>query len=142
MKQPNIILIMTDQLRGDCLGASGHPDVKTPYLDTVSYTHLESWKYRPWNWQALGSPTPMKPPPLSTKARIFVTTFSSTQFSAPLQEVYASPALMMTRISGSVSYTHLMGVKFTRPIFSIKISSFPEVHAALSTVCSDRSSLS
>ena len=36
MKQPNIILIMTDQLRGDCLGASGHPDVKTPYLDTLA----------------------------------------------------------------------------------------------------------
>lgn len=36
MKQPNIILIMTDQLRGDCLGTAGHPDVKTPYLDTLA----------------------------------------------------------------------------------------------------------
>ena len=36
MKQPNIILIMTDQLRGDCLGYAGHPDVKTPYLDTLA----------------------------------------------------------------------------------------------------------
>ena len=36
MKQPNIILIMTDQLRGDCLGHAGHPDVKTPYLDTLA----------------------------------------------------------------------------------------------------------
>ena len=36
MKQPNIILIMTDQLRGDCLGYLGHPDVKTPYLDTLA----------------------------------------------------------------------------------------------------------
>ena len=35
MKQPNIILIMTDQLRGDALGYAGHPDVKTPYLDTL-----------------------------------------------------------------------------------------------------------
>lgn len=35
MKQPNILLIMTDQLRGDCLGIAGHPDVKTPYLDTL-----------------------------------------------------------------------------------------------------------
>lgn len=35
-KQPNIILIMTDQLRGDCLGIAGHPDVKTPYLDTLA----------------------------------------------------------------------------------------------------------
>ena len=32
----NIILIMTDQLRGDCLGCMGHPDVKTPFLDTLA----------------------------------------------------------------------------------------------------------
>lgn len=36
MKQPNIVLIMTDQMRGDCLGIAGHPDVKTPYLDTLA----------------------------------------------------------------------------------------------------------
>ena len=35
-KQPNILLIMTDQLRGDCMGNAGHPDVKTPYLDTLA----------------------------------------------------------------------------------------------------------
>ena len=27
---------MTDQLRADCLGYAGHPDVKTPYLDTLA----------------------------------------------------------------------------------------------------------
>ena len=27
---------MTDQLRADCLGYSGHPDVKTPYLDSLA----------------------------------------------------------------------------------------------------------
>ena len=32
----NVILIMTDQLRGDCLGCMGHPDVKTPYIDTLA----------------------------------------------------------------------------------------------------------
>ena len=36
MAQPNIVLIVCDQLRGDCLGAAGHPDVKTPYLDTLA----------------------------------------------------------------------------------------------------------
>ena len=36
MTQPNIILIMTDQLRGDCLGYAGHSDVKTPFLDTLA----------------------------------------------------------------------------------------------------------
>lgn len=38
MNKPNIILLMTDQLRGDCLGYAGHPDVKTPYLDTLAST--------------------------------------------------------------------------------------------------------
>ena len=35
-KKPNIILIMTDEMRGDCMGIAGHPDVKTPYLDTLA----------------------------------------------------------------------------------------------------------
>ena len=36
MPKPNIVFIMTDQLRADCLGYAGHPDVKTPYLDTLA----------------------------------------------------------------------------------------------------------
>ena len=36
MKRPNILLVMCDQLRGDCLSFDGHPDVKTPYLDTLA----------------------------------------------------------------------------------------------------------
>ena len=35
-KRKNIVLLMTDQLRGDCMGCAGHPDVKTPYLDTLA----------------------------------------------------------------------------------------------------------
>ena len=35
MDKPNVILIIADQWRGDCLGAAGHPDVKTPYFDTL-----------------------------------------------------------------------------------------------------------
>ena len=34
--RPNVLLIMCDQMRGDCLGIDGHPDVKTPYLDTLA----------------------------------------------------------------------------------------------------------
>lgn len=34
--KPNLILIMTDEMRGDCIGYAGHPDVKTPYLDTLA----------------------------------------------------------------------------------------------------------
>jgi len=34
--RPNILLLMTDQMRGDCLGIAGHPDVKTPHLDDLA----------------------------------------------------------------------------------------------------------
>ena len=33
---PNLLLIMTDEMRGDCMGIAGHPDVKTPYLDSLA----------------------------------------------------------------------------------------------------------
>ena len=35
-KRPNIILLMADQMRADCMGIVGHPDVKTPYLDALA----------------------------------------------------------------------------------------------------------
>lgn len=34
--RPNVILFMTDQQRGDCLGIEGHPVLQTPYLDEVA----------------------------------------------------------------------------------------------------------
>ena len=34
--KPNIILLMSDQFRGDCLSINKHPDVKTPFLDTLA----------------------------------------------------------------------------------------------------------
>ncbi|MCG3177870.1 MAG: Multifunctional alkaline phosphatase superfamily protein [Phycisphaerae bacterium] len=36
MKRPNILLIYSDQHRGDCLGSAGHPDVQTPHLDRLA----------------------------------------------------------------------------------------------------------
>lgn len=36
MSKPNVLIIMADQFRGDCMGIDGHPDVKTPYLDTLA----------------------------------------------------------------------------------------------------------
>ncbi len=35
-QRPNILLIMTDQQRGDCLGIDGHPVLQTPYLDYLA----------------------------------------------------------------------------------------------------------
>ena len=35
-EQPNIILIMTDQQRGDALGIEGHPVLQTPCLDWIA----------------------------------------------------------------------------------------------------------
>lgn len=34
--RPNVLFLMCDQMRGDCLSIAGHPDVKTPYLDTLA----------------------------------------------------------------------------------------------------------
>lgn len=34
--RPNIVVIMTDQWRGDCISALGHPVVETPYLDKMT----------------------------------------------------------------------------------------------------------
>lgn len=34
-KRPNILLIVTDQQRGDCLGVEGHPVLQTPNIDYI-----------------------------------------------------------------------------------------------------------
>ncbi len=34
--RPNILLIITDQQRGDCLGIDGHPVLQTPHLDALA----------------------------------------------------------------------------------------------------------
>lgn len=34
--RPNVVLIMTDQQRGDCLGCDGHPVCETPNLDQLA----------------------------------------------------------------------------------------------------------
>lgn len=34
--KPNIVFILTDQMRGDCLGVLGHPNIKTPNLDAMA----------------------------------------------------------------------------------------------------------
>ncbi|MCK5806219.1 MAG: arylsulfatase [Lentisphaeria bacterium] len=34
--KPNLLLIMTDHWRGDCLGRLGHPVAETPHLDSLS----------------------------------------------------------------------------------------------------------
>ncbi len=36
--RPNIVLLMTDQWRGDCLGVDGHPTVQTPNIDHLAYS--------------------------------------------------------------------------------------------------------
>ncbi len=33
--RPNILLLMTDEHRGDALGIEGHPVLQTPYLDSI-----------------------------------------------------------------------------------------------------------
>jgi arylsulfatase len=35
--KPNIVFILTDQMRGDCMGVLGHPVVSTPTLDRMAH---------------------------------------------------------------------------------------------------------
>src|SRR3974390_3422141 len=35
-RRPNILFLMTDQQRGDCLGASGNPVIRTPNMDRIA----------------------------------------------------------------------------------------------------------
>lgn len=35
-KQPNIVFVLVDQWRGDCLSVTGHPVVETPHLDMMA----------------------------------------------------------------------------------------------------------
>ena len=35
-EKPNILFILTDQMRADCLGAAGHPVLETPNLDDLA----------------------------------------------------------------------------------------------------------
>ena len=35
-RTPNVLWIMTDQHRADCLGCMGHPVIQTPNLDRVA----------------------------------------------------------------------------------------------------------
>ncbi len=35
-ERPNVLFIMGDQHRWDCLGVAGNPDVKTPHLDSIA----------------------------------------------------------------------------------------------------------
>lgn len=36
MKQPHILILMTDQQRADCMGCAGHPQLKTPNIDSLA----------------------------------------------------------------------------------------------------------
>lgn len=36
MKQPHILIIMTDQQRADCMGCAGHPQLETPNIDRLA----------------------------------------------------------------------------------------------------------
>ena len=36
MSRPNVVFIMADQMRGDCMSCDGHPVVETPNLDHMA----------------------------------------------------------------------------------------------------------
>ena len=55
-KRPNLLLITTDQQRGDCLGCAGHPVLETPYLDELA----EQGAYLPHAYTSVPSCTPAR----------------------------------------------------------------------------------
>ena len=55
-KRPNLLLITTDQQRGDCLGCAGHPVLETPYLDELA----EAGTYLPHAYTSVPSCTPAR----------------------------------------------------------------------------------
>ena len=55
-KRPNLLLITTDQQRGDCLGCAGHPALETPYLDELA----EAGTYLPHAYTSVPSCTPAR----------------------------------------------------------------------------------
>ena len=38
MNQPNILILHLDELRQDCLGCYGNPDIQTPNIDALQQT--------------------------------------------------------------------------------------------------------
>ena len=55
-QRPNLLLITTDQQRGDCLGCAGHPAVETPYLDQLA----QEGAYFPHAYTSVPSCTPAR----------------------------------------------------------------------------------
>ena len=45
MQRPNILILSTDQLRWDAIGANGNPDVQTPMLDRLAADGLTFTRY-------------------------------------------------------------------------------------------------
>src|SRR5437660_2542435 len=35
MRQPHIVILMTDQQRADCMSCAGHPQLRTPNIDRI-----------------------------------------------------------------------------------------------------------
>ena len=35
-RRPNILILMADQQRADCLSCAGHPQIKTPNMDRIA----------------------------------------------------------------------------------------------------------
>ncbi len=40
-KKPNILWLMSDQHNANCMGAAGHPDVRTPNLDRIAHSGVQ-----------------------------------------------------------------------------------------------------
>ena len=108
--RPNILLVTLDQWRGDCLGAAGHPVVRTPHLDRLA---AEGIRFTSHYAQA----APCGPSRASLLTGTYQHVHRSVQNGTPLDARFTNLALearaagydpvLFGHTDTTVSYTHL-----------------------------------
>lgn len=111
MKKPNILLLMTDQMRGDCMGIAGHPDVKTPHLDTLAD-------------QGLYFKNAYSPCPSCIPARVELHTGLSPQTAGRVGYQdgirWNYPHTLAGELTKAGYYTHMVGKMHVHPLRSLQ----------------------
>jgi len=102
--RPNLLLLMTDQHRADCLGLAGHPVLQTPHLDDIGLNGL----YFPRAYSACPQCIPARRSLLTGKTPHGHGVYSNTP--APLE----GPTLP-GELAKAGYHTHLCGKIHTHP---------------------------